>query len=101
METKPEIIKKHKCGMELSVIAKEYGWNPSTLLPFRNRKKPSKNAPEVVPQPDVEEIVSLGRSMGLVVDEEDINKLLEEHKQEPTTDDLKELEAIKVNIVQE
>ena len=36
----------------------------------------------------------------LVVDEDDINEALE-HKQELTMDDLKNLEAMKVNIVQE
>ena len=39
--------------------------------------------------------------MRLVIDEKDINKLIKKHKEELTTDNLKELEAIKVNIVQE
>ncbi|XP_064120817.1 G patch domain-containing protein 1-like [Macrobrachium nipponense] len=39
--------------------------------------------------------------MGLVVDEDDINDLLEEHQEELTTDDLKELEAMQHNVIQE
>ena len=55
----------------------------------------------MVAEPEVEEIVSLGRTMGLLVDEEDIDELLEEHKQELSTEDLKELEAMRVTVVQE
>ncbi|XP_068207441.1 tigger transposable element-derived protein 1-like [Palaemon carinicauda] len=40
------------------------------------------------------------RSKGLVVDEDNINELLEEHQEEFTTDDLKKLAAMQVNIVQ-
>uniref|UniRef100_UPI00358F0D9F tigger transposable element-derived protein 1-like isoform X2 n=1 Tax=Myxine glutinosa TaxID=7769 RepID=UPI00358F0D9F len=40
----------------------------------------------------VEEIVSLGKSMGLQVNEEDVNDLVEKHNEELTTEDLKELE---------
>ncbi|XP_059549399.1 tigger transposable element-derived protein 1 isoform X1 [Myotis daubentonii] len=57
--------------------------------------------PEVVSETDferlepeaavVEEIVSLGKSMGLDVDEGDINELMEEHSEELTTQELKEL----------
>ncbi|XP_067939539.1 tigger transposable element-derived protein 1-like [Watersipora subatra] len=50
---------------------------------------------------DVTEIVSLRMSMGLVVDEADIDNLIEEHREELTTEDLKELEAVHSNIVQE
>ncbi|CAG6006743.1 unnamed protein product [Menidia menidia] len=46
------------------------------------------------PEPDVEEIVSIGKSMGLDVDEDDITELVEEHHEELTTDELKELEAM-------
>ncbi|XP_067939554.1 uncharacterized protein [Watersipora subatra] len=49
---------------------------------------------------DVTEIVSLRMSMGLVVDEADIDNLIEEHREELTTEDLKELEAVHSNIVQ-
>ena len=54
-----------------------------------------------VPEVDVQEIVSIGRAMGLEVDEADVDDLLEEHKEELTTDDLKELEAMRVSSVQE
>lgn len=50
---------------------------------------------------DVTEIVSLGMAMGLVVDEADIDNLIEEHREELTTEDLKELEAMQGIIVQE
>ncbi|XP_070619108.1 tigger transposable element-derived protein 1-like [Erythrolamprus reginae] len=40
----------------------------------------------------LEEIVSLGKSMGLEVNEDDIDDLIEEHNQEQTTEELKELQ---------
>ncbi|GBM25870.1 Tigger transposable element-derived protein 1 [Araneus ventricosus] len=46
--------------------------------------------PEV---PVKEEIVSLGKSMGLVMDERDMNELVEEHSQELTTEELQELQS--------
>ncbi|GBO19329.1 Tigger transposable element-derived protein 1 [Araneus ventricosus] len=46
--------------------------------------------PEV---PVEEEIVSLGKSMGLVMDERDVNELVEEHSQELTTEELQELQS--------
>ncbi|XP_070268928.1 tigger transposable element-derived protein 1 isoform X2 [Myotis yumanensis] len=59
--------------------------------------------PEVVSETDferlepeaavVEEIVSLGKSMGLDMDEGDINELIEERSEELTTQELKELQA--------
>ncbi|GBM84642.1 Tigger transposable element-derived protein 1 [Araneus ventricosus] len=48
--------------------------------------------PEV---PVEEEIVSLGKSMGLVMDERDVNELIEEHSQELTTVELQELQSQK------
>lgn len=41
--------------------------------------------------PVVDEIVSLGKTMGLEVDEDDIQELVEEHGQELTTDELMDL----------
>ncbi|XP_061622154.1 tigger transposable element-derived protein 1-like [Phyllopteryx taeniolatus] len=41
----------------------------------------------------VEEIVSLGKSMGLEVDEEDVNELVEEHSEELTPEELKALQT--------
>uniref|UniRef100_A0A8C8VHY4 HTH CENPB-type domain-containing protein n=1 Tax=Pelusios castaneus TaxID=367368 RepID=A0A8C8VHY4_9SAUR len=59
--------------------------------------------PEVVSETDferlepeaavVEEIVSLGKSVGLDMDEGDINELIEEHSEELTTEELKELQT--------
>ncbi|GBN78808.1 hypothetical protein AVEN_168226-1 [Araneus ventricosus] len=46
--------------------------------------------PEV---PVEEEIVSLGRSMSLVMDERDVNELVKEHSQELTTEELQELQS--------
>ncbi|GBM38515.1 Tigger transposable element-derived protein 1 [Araneus ventricosus] len=46
--------------------------------------------PEV---PVEEEIVSLGKSMGLVMDERDVNEINEEHSQELTTEELQELQS--------
>lgn len=43
--------------------------------------------------PVEEEIVSLGKSMGLVMDERDVNELVEEHSQELTTEELQELQS--------
>ena len=40
--------------------------------------------------PVEEEIVSLGKSMGLVMDERDVNELVEEHSQKLTTEELQE-----------
>lgn len=42
---------------------------------------------------EVEEIVSLGKSMGLEVDERDVNELVEEPSQELTTEELDELHS--------
>ncbi|XP_068217886.1 tigger transposable element-derived protein 1-like [Palaemon carinicauda] len=57
--------------------------------------------PEPVAQLEVDEIVTLGRSMGLVVSENNINELLEEPQEELMMDDLKKLEAMHLNVVQE
>ncbi|GFS69074.1 hypothetical protein NPIL_124571 [Nephila pilipes] len=40
-----------------------------------------------------EEIVSLGKSMGLGVEERDVNELVEEHTQELTTEEIQELQS--------
>ncbi|UYV79677.1 LSAMP [Cordylochernes scorpioides] len=40
-----------------------------------------------------EEIVSLGKSMGLEVEERDVNELIEEHTQERTTEEIQELQS--------
>ncbi|GFT47562.1 tigger transposable element-derived protein 1 [Nephila pilipes] len=40
-----------------------------------------------------EEIVSLGKSMGLEVEERDVNELVEEHTQELTTEEIQELKS--------
>ncbi|XP_068203841.1 tigger transposable element-derived protein 1-like [Palaemon carinicauda] len=53
------------------------------------------------PEGDVEEIISTGRSMVYVVDEADVHNLIEEHRKELTTEDLKELEAMQLTIIQE
>ncbi|XP_064107217.1 tigger transposable element-derived protein 1-like [Macrobrachium nipponense] len=44
METKVEIIKKYEAGMQLSVIAKEYGRNPSTIGTILKQKEAIKAA---------------------------------------------------------
>lgn len=38
----------------------------------------------------MEEIVSLGKSMGMDVDDGDLNDLIEEHSEELTTEELQE-----------
>ncbi len=43
---------------------------------------------------ELDEIVALRKSMGLEVDEGDINDLIEEHSQELTTEELQELQAL-------
>ena len=55
--------------------------------------------PEV--EPEIEEIVSLGRGMGLEVNDEDIDELIQEHHDELSTDELKELEAMQHTVVQD
>ena len=51
--------------------------------------------PEPDPEPQVvDEIVFLGKSMGLEVDEGDVNELVEEHAEELTTEELKELQTM-------
>ncbi|XP_068247841.1 tigger transposable element-derived protein 1-like [Palaemon carinicauda] len=57
--------------------------------------------PETVAQSEVAEIITFGKSMGLKVDEADIDELIEEHQEELTMDDLKELENMRVNVIQE
>ncbi|XP_068211825.1 tigger transposable element-derived protein 1-like [Palaemon carinicauda] len=44
---------------------------------------------------------SAWKSMSLEVDEANIDELIEEHQEEFTTDDVKELKAMRVNVVQE
>ncbi|GFR07344.1 hypothetical protein TNCT_382471 [Trichonephila clavata] len=49
---------------------------------------------ELEPSMSVEEkIVSLGKSMGLEVEERDVNELVEEHTQELTTEEIQELQS--------
>ncbi|XP_015429411.1 PREDICTED: tigger transposable element-derived protein 1-like [Dufourea novaeangliae] len=48
----------------------------------------------------VEEIVSLGKSMGLEVDERDVNELVEEQSQELTTEELHDLHSQQHTVVQ-
>ncbi|XP_068224266.1 tigger transposable element-derived protein 1-like, partial [Palaemon carinicauda] len=50
----------------------------------------SEPEPVLAVEEDVEEIVSLGKSMGLEVDEDDITKLVEEHHEELITEELLE-----------
>ncbi|KAM4688985.1 tigger transposable element-derived protein 1-like [Discoglossus pictus] len=47
---------------------------------------------EAEPSPVVEEIVSLGKSMGLEVSADDINELVEEQREELSTEELQELQ---------
>ncbi|XP_067123812.1 tigger transposable element-derived protein 1-like [Centruroides vittatus] len=48
----------------------------------------------------VEKIVSLGKSMGLEVDERDVNELVEEQSQELTTEELHDLHSQQQTVVQ-
>ncbi|XP_068224074.1 tigger transposable element-derived protein 1-like [Palaemon carinicauda] len=49
----------------------------------------------------VADIVHLGTSMGLEASTEDIDELIEEHHEELTTDDLKELETMEMSVIKE
>lgn len=49
----------------------------------------------------VEEIVSLGKSMGLEVDERDVNELVEEQSLELTTEELHDLHSQQHTVVQQ
>ncbi|XP_068237019.1 tigger transposable element-derived protein 1-like [Palaemon carinicauda] len=49
----------------------------------------------------VEEIISIVRSKGLVVDKTNVDNLIDEHREELTTEDLKELEAMQLTIIQD
>ncbi|XP_068208363.1 tigger transposable element-derived protein 1-like [Palaemon carinicauda] len=57
--------------------------------------------PEPVARSEVPEIVTLRKSTDLEVDEADIDNLIEEHQEALITDGLKDLEAMRVNVVQE
>ncbi|XP_068233635.1 tigger transposable element-derived protein 1-like [Palaemon carinicauda] len=57
--------------------------------------------PEAVAQSEVAEIVTLEKKLSLEFDEADINELIEEHQEELRMDDLKELESMQLNKVQE
>ncbi|GIX96047.1 hypothetical protein CDAR_7041 [Caerostris darwini] len=60
-----------------------------------DRKKVCKKS-SANPEPGVsveEEIVSLGKSMGLEVEERDVNELVEEYTQELTTEEIQELQS--------
>ncbi|GIY53510.1 hypothetical protein CDAR_494991 [Caerostris darwini] len=60
-----------------------------------DRKKVCKKS-SANPEPGVsveEEIVSLGKSMGLEVEERDVNELIEEYTQELTTEEIQELQS--------
>lgn len=50
---------------------------------------------------EVDEIISLGKDMGLEVNDKNINKLIQEHKEELSTAEMKELEAMHHTAVQE
>lgn len=50
---------------------------------------------------EVDKNISLGKDMGLEVNDEDINELIQEHKEELSTAELKELEAMQHTAVQE
>ena len=51
--------------------------------------------------PEVDEIVSLGKCMGLEVNDEDIDELIQEHHEELSTEELRELEVMQHTAVQE
>ncbi|GIY25563.1 hypothetical protein CDAR_262811 [Caerostris darwini] len=60
-----------------------------------DRKKVCKKS-SANPEPGVsveEEIVPLGKSMGLEVEERDVNELIEEYTQELTTEEIQELQS--------
>ncbi|XP_068229501.1 tigger transposable element-derived protein 1-like [Palaemon carinicauda] len=81
-------------------------YGPETVVAERDLEgsNPS-NEDEAVDDPapdgDVEEIISIRRSMGLVIDEAAVHKLIEEHSEALKTEDLKELEAMQLAIIQE
>ncbi|XP_068173267.1 tigger transposable element-derived protein 2-like [Antennarius striatus] len=52
-------------------------------------------------EPEVEETISLGNGMGLEVNDMDINELIQEHDEDLTTIEMKDLEAMQYTAVQE
>ncbi|XP_068237016.1 tigger transposable element-derived protein 1-like [Palaemon carinicauda] len=68
------------------------GFNPSTE---------DEAIDDPAPEGNVEEIISIGRSMETVVNETEVHNFIEEHSEELTTEDLKELEAMQLTINQE
>lgn len=52
-------------------------------------------------EPEVDKIILLGKDMGLEVNDKDINELIQEHKEELSTAELKELEAMQHTTAQE
>ncbi|XP_068237055.1 tigger transposable element-derived protein 1-like [Palaemon carinicauda] len=53
------------------------------------------------PEGDVEDVISIRRSMGIVIDEADVDKLMDVYREELTTEDMKELKAMQMTNMQE
>ncbi|XP_068231937.1 tigger transposable element-derived protein 1-like [Palaemon carinicauda] len=67
---------------------------PDAVAPRDFKGFGPENEPVVDAEEDVVEIVSLCKSMGLEVDEDDITELVDEHYEDLTTKELKELQAM-------
>ncbi|XP_045141367.1 tigger transposable element-derived protein 1-like isoform X2 [Echinops telfairi] len=61
----------------------------------------SEAEPLSLPDPDVEDIVSVAKSMGLEVSADDIEELIEEHSPELTTEELQELQEQQQQVLAE
>ncbi|UYV76705.1 hypothetical protein LAZ67_14001831 [Cordylochernes scorpioides] len=92
-----------ECSGVNPVVYARYEKGMETRVPLANMnqeqildaiEKLSKINEELEPGVSVEEeIVSLGKSMGLEVEERDVNELIEEHTQELTTEEIQELQS--------
>ena len=52
-------------------------------------------------EPEVNKIVLLGKDMGLEVNDDDIEEIIQKHQEELTKSELKELEAMQHSVVEE
>ncbi|UYV75596.1 hypothetical protein LAZ67_13000689 [Cordylochernes scorpioides] len=74
------LLEKHEQGVRVVALSRQFGRSTSMICSVLKRKESIKS-------------VSLGKSMGLEMEERDVNELIEEHTQELTTEEIKELQS--------
>ncbi|KAK1327547.1 hypothetical protein QTO34_013049 [Cnephaeus nilssonii] len=76
----------------LRLIDEAWGGDPASGLEETVAESAADRACEDPPESVVEDIVSLGKSMGLEVDDDDVEELVEDHSTELTTEELQDLQ---------